>query len=154
MKLPSRYTLQFRSPVAPLAGAWIEINVFSPDATSSKSLPSRERGLKYCDKCEGCTWRGVAPLAGAWIEIRLTMWARSALMVAPLAGAWIEIRLTMWARSALMVAPLAGAWIEIVSRALPGGHAPSLPSRERGLKFKFVFKFIHAARRSPRGSVD
>ena len=132
MKLPSRYTLQFRSPVAPLAGAWIEINVFSPDATSSKSLPSRERGLKYCDKCEGCTWRGVAPLAGAWIEIRLTMWARSALMVAPLAGAWIEI----------------------VSRALPGGHAPSLPSRERGLKFKFVFKFIHAARRSPRGSVD
>ena len=46
LKLPSRYTLQFRSPVAPLAGAWIEINVFSPDATSSKSLPSRERGLK------------------------------------------------------------------------------------------------------------
>lgn len=30
----------------------------------------------------------------------------------------------------------------------------SLPSRERGLKFKFVFKFIHAARRSPRGSMD
>ena len=176
MKLPSRYTLQFRSPVAPLAGAWIEIPEIKHHRNVIVSLPSRERGLKYCDKCEGCTWRGVAPLAGAWIEINVfspdatsskslpsrerglkllrTAYHSSAVPVAPLAGAWIEIRLTMWARSALMVAPLAGAWIEIVSRALPGGHAPSLPSRERGLKFKFVFKFIHAARRSPRGSVD
>ena len=133
MKLPSRYTLQFRSPVAPLAGAWIEINVFSPDATSSKSLPSRERGLKYCDKCEGCTWRGVAPLAGAWIEIRLTMWARSALMVAPLAGAWIEI---------------------LLCTKSMGSHW-SLPSRERGLKSAIGMKYIKLGlRRSLRGSMS
>ena len=78
--------------VAPLAGAWIEIPEIKHHRNVIVSLPSRERGLKYCDKCEGCTWRGVAPLAGAWIEIRLTMWARSALMVAPLAGAWIEMK--------------------------------------------------------------
>ena len=33
--------------VAPLAGAWIEITKVSADRTSTSSLPSRERGLKF-----------------------------------------------------------------------------------------------------------
>ena len=33
------------------------------------SLPSRERGLKYCHKTLPTLSDRVAPLAGAWIEI-------------------------------------------------------------------------------------
>ena len=58
-------------PVAPLAGAWIEI--FSYHILP---LPST-----------------VAPLAGAWIEIDATpIYIIEREMVAPLAGAWIEIK--------------------------------------------------------------
>ena len=56
--------------VAPLAGAWIEIlNPIIMTAEASVSLPLRERGLKFnlpsCSYISAC----VAPLAGAWIEI-------------------------------------------------------------------------------------
>ena len=37
----------FNFAVAPLAGAWIEIKRFPSSVTVDKSLPSRERGLKY-----------------------------------------------------------------------------------------------------------
>ena len=57
------------SSVAPLAGAWIEIDE-----------PSDNYG--YDD---------VAPLAGAWIEIYLLCMLSHLDSVAPLAGAWIEI---------------------------------------------------------------
>ena len=60
-----------RLPVAPLAGAWIEMHGNYLLSPSALSLPSRERGLKYvtvgcCDDVR------VAPLAGAWIEIPLS----------------------------------------------------------------------------------
>ena len=55
--------------VAPLAGAWIEI----------------EQSL------EDLNGNAVAPLAGAWIEILLALLFSNDDMVAPLAGAWIEI---------------------------------------------------------------
>ena len=38
--------------VAPLVGAWIEIDRVSEIATSFVSLPSWERGLKYVDHPE------------------------------------------------------------------------------------------------------
>ena len=55
--------------VAPLVGAWIEINYYVNLYIQDKSLLSWERGLKYnrgfdCRKTEN-----VAPLVGAWIEI-------------------------------------------------------------------------------------
>ncbi len=56
--------------------------------------------------------------------------------VAPLAGAWIEIYLLGAVEMALAVAPLAGAWIEISSPSIKNLMKPSLPSRERGLKYK------------------
>ena len=55
--------------VAPLAGAWIEIEAAAKAAARD----------------------GVAPLAGAWIEMALLRRLSKKLMVAPLAGAWIEI---------------------------------------------------------------
>ena len=88
-----RYFLNFRrfTRVAPFAGAWIEIKDTSEVLSGLKSLPSRERGLKYnkiiSRKCEN----EVAPFAGAWIEIKDTSEVLSGLKVAPFAGAWIEM---------------------------------------------------------------
>ena len=55
--------------VAPLAGAWIEMEFVS--AEEKKAI--------------------VAPLAGAWIEILQNRSPVTNHRVAPLAGAWIEI---------------------------------------------------------------
>ena len=56
-------------PVAPLAGAWIEISAILRPAPATY----------------------VAPLAGAWIEIMLWIFCPRFVHVAPLAGAWIEM---------------------------------------------------------------
>ena len=56
--------------VAPLAGAWIEMyNDTCTQSVIGKSLPLRERGLKFLTIPGACTLQFVAPLAGAWIEI-------------------------------------------------------------------------------------
>ena len=60
------------TPVAPLAGAWIEI-------ASISFVPM---------------YLFVAPLAGAWIEIYVPLDGQAHASVAPLAGAWIEISST------------------------------------------------------------
>ena len=106
------YTWTF---VAPLVGAWIEIAkscwvIFS----SSRSLLSWERGLKFSYRIYNTNNSKVAPLVGAWIEIvylrqnmawflSLLSWERGLKLsddyknmalqyVAPLVGAWIEIK--------------------------------------------------------------
>ena len=82
-----------------------------------KSLPSRERGLKYKNNPFFKLSAAVAPLAGAWVEIsskRYKTIGRN--VVAPLAGAWVEINRS-WKRY----------WMA----------RSSLPSRERGLKLSF-----------------
>ena len=58
-------------PVAPYAGAWIEID-FAVQGTGTSSP--------------------VAPYAGAWIEIPYLVILYSSFSVAPYAGAWIEIK--------------------------------------------------------------
>ena len=101
-------------PVAPCAGAWIEIAKVEIHPETGK----------------------VAPCAGAWIEIAAVERELAVLDVAPCAGAWIEIRMSgrRPARTAgslparerglkltitaainefERVAPCAGAWIEI-----------------------------------------
>ena len=128
--------------------------------SSVRSLPSRERGLKYYNcrykqrnlkvaPLAGAwieiypvsqyisTWGKVAPLAGAWIEIEKIGNATTNATVAPLAGAWIEIRKCKNGSWLNVVAPLAGAWIEIkIIQFVISDFALSLPSRERGLKFE------------------
>ena len=103
------------APVAPFAGAWIEIGDDEDKNSKSLSLRSPERGLKLIllGKMEGC------------------------LQVAPFAGAWIEILLHPGTDRTKIVAPFAGAWIEIV-RVIPSSPSPtSLRSPERGLKSRF-----------------
>ena len=52
------------------------------------------------------------------------------------------------------VAPFAGAWIEIIKNHPAPRNNPSLPSRERGLKW-FGYDAVPADHgRSLRGSVD
>ena len=58
--------------VAPLVGAWIEINVHDVRVgISCLSLLSWERGLKYHIAVADLERIVVAPLVGAWIEIPL-----------------------------------------------------------------------------------
>ena len=57
-------------------------------------------------------------------------------MVAPLVGAWIEMSTVVSYFFAMAVAPLVGAWIEIGSYCKAAELWRSLPSWERGLKFK------------------
>ena len=86
----STYTGEY--DVAPFAGAWIEIvrAAWLP-CGRLRSLPSRERGLKfYRDGC-GLFKGKVAPFAGAWIEIGLEDGIYVVTEVAPFAGAWIEM---------------------------------------------------------------
>ena len=63
--------------VAPLVGAWIEIDQ-----------------LKAMDGLEK-----VAPLVGAWIEICNPPFSSISIPVAPLVGAWIEILYILVAKS-------------------------------------------------------
>ena len=102
--LPEAHTGNF--PVAPRAGAWIEM---MPVAC-----------LAIADR--------VAPRAGAWIEIRKLYPYAHRFPVAPRAGAWIEIVLDLFVNALTQVAPRAGAWIEIYSPAgsyiAPGCRSP------------------------------
>ena len=43
-------TVVFKAIVAPFAGAWIEINGHIDSDGNYTSLPSRERGLKFCNQ--------------------------------------------------------------------------------------------------------
>ena len=69
MKYPKETEYIGRMPVAPLVGAWIEIqNVLDEQVVND-----------------------VAPLVGAWIEIWWHLVLVCTHSVAPLVGAWIEI---------------------------------------------------------------
>ena len=57
--------------------------------------------------------------------------------VAPLVGAWIEMSIFFWLALIQLVAPLVGAWIEIRMPDLIPRLWRSLPSWERGLKYRY-----------------
>ena len=83
--------------------------------------------------------------------------------VAPFTGAWIEITEEGEGNMTEQVAPFTGAWIEIPSGRRCRRPSGSLPSRERGLKYRrqassarwpwvapFTGAWIEMALRSPR----
>ena len=98
--------------VAPLAGAWIEIDI-------KEWIARRE---------------GVAPLAGAWIEIVNTASVMALSESLPSRERGLKSFVICSPEGRTKVAPLAGAWIEITSRIRLIAPPWSLPSRERGLK--------------------
>ena len=157
MKLLFHFSLLISYSVAPLVGAWIEIDNRHKPLIFFASLPLWERGLKSFFGILTSNFFPVAPLVGAWIEIdklrrhfvqcvSLPLWERGLKFtaatsafwlshVAPLVGAWIEIKGCLAPLIYMFVAPLVGAWIEITSRGnLFDPVLVSLPLWERGLK--------------------
>ena len=134
LKFVKRINLITSCRVAPLVGAWIEIDT-KPTAVTNES---------------------VAPLVGAWIEMYPNSIKMARGIVAPLVGAWIEIKYSSMNFNTVFVAPLVGAWIEMYHIAPPGFRGRgSLLSWERGLKYgKSVEKLFVYEGRSSRGSVD
>ena len=98
--------------VAPHAGAWIEIPYCWGVNWARKSLPMRERGLKYAQRV---------------VERDL---ARSL----PMRERGLKFGEPDQQHGRRHVAPHAGAWIEINDCEPRNGQARSLPMRERGLK--------------------
>ena len=97
------------------------------------SLPSWERGLKY----KFVNLKSYKPL------------------VAPFVGAWIEIAGEDGSIQVYVVAPFVGAWIEINKTAELEKLSKSLPSWERGLKYRLYIRGLSVLYcRSLRGSVD
>ena len=119
--------------VAPLAGAWIEIySEYMDSKQSYRSLPLRERGLKWQKPLLRRRAGRVAPLAGAWIEIIVLTDTFTAHTSLPLRERGLKYLTQHLISDRSEVAPLAGAWIEIA------GWASS----------------TNALGRSPCGSVD
>ena len=79
------------SVVAPLVGAWIEMHLHQQGRCKAESLPLWERGLKSYLASAQLIQQHVAPLVGAWIEISFLCAYFPSSSVAPLVGAWIEI---------------------------------------------------------------
>ena len=77
--------------VAPLVGAWIEIQKTQKQMQRRLSLLSWERGLKFIIATVIPHRVTVAPLVGAWIEMAYSDKITGGFYVAPLVGAWIEI---------------------------------------------------------------
>ena len=100
-------------PVAPYAGAWIEISDAYAFIIGNGSPPMRGRGLK-CLAAVGRLAHSVSPpMRGRGLKYQSQILGGFELVVAPYAGAWIEIVCNPATRSATEVAPYAGAWIEI-----------------------------------------
>ncbi len=59
-------------------------------------------------------------------------------IVAPHTGAWIEIFIVEDSLNHEIVAPHTGAWIEITLIYNTNLRQPSLPTRERGLKYQLL----------------
>ena len=78
--------------VAPLAGAWIEIEINQPAGNPpERSLPLRERGLKYLNRWLYCGRSESLPLRERGLKLAYVVGDTLRKLVAPLAGAWIEI---------------------------------------------------------------
>ncbi len=143
--------------VAPLVGAWIEIDKIKRASTWISVAPLVGAWIEIVNALQANFENLVAPLVGAWIEIprwcpkkkgsvSLPSWERGLKFpppknsyltkhVAPLVGAWIEIYNHFELIDEKAVAPLVGAWIEITNVPIVGRTTSSLPSWERGLKY-------------------
>ena len=143
--------------VAPLVGAWIEINNGATVLLNTESLLSWERGLKYELLYILC----VNPCGS------LLSWERGLKLCQMVSTAHLCGSLLSWERglkyfkrvkkvNGMDVAPLVGAWIEIfAAREKSKWHGLSLLSWERGLKLLIHHnQFYLHLRRSSRGSVD
>ena len=120
-------------PVAPLAGAWIEIDELHPDSTRAVSLPSRERGLKFCKVPVRRTGRMSLPSRERGLKYGLYFQKDTDDESLPSRERGLKYTERSCGSRAGRVAPLAGAWIEMLI---------------------WYVHFDDIFSRSPRGSVD
>ena len=105
---------------------------FHTDHGYGKSLPSRERGLKFCNSFHFVSCCTSLPSRERGLKLFYNLLPRRNASVAPFAGAWIEISISCSNTSLSL----------------------SLPSRERGLKLIGAREMVKKNGRSLRGSVD
>ena len=72
-------------------GAWIEIRLNTSLSATAGSLPSWERGLKYCDLFPDEVVGLSLPSWERGLKYRIRCKRTLRIPVAPLVGAWIEI---------------------------------------------------------------
>ena len=99
-----------------LRGTW-------PGSNATRSLPSRERGLKSKGYFRGGKYVSSLPSRERGLKFHAPHLSTISHAVAPFAGAWIEILLGKAAIKQQDVAPFAGAWIEIAPGALVAAAA-------------------------------
>ena len=143
-----------------------------------ESLPSRERGLKYWNTCHTIYLSNVAPFTGAWIEILSGHRNESPKSCRSLHGSMDWNLYPFYQEMRWKCRSLHGSvdwnwksWLKnklISRRSLHGSvdwnigivtflndFYKSLPSRERGLKFRtLLLRSLWGACRSLHGSVD
>ena len=102
-----------------------------------RSLPTRERGLKFDDTPENRLTNALSlPTRERGLKFLLMMVYLLALMSLPTRERGLKFRLCQKYIILLKVAPYAGAWIEIEDEeAGELNSCASLPTRERGLKY-------------------
>ena len=78
-----------------------------------KSLPVRERGLKFPHSEFQVPFLRVAPRAGAWIEIVILLCPSPFFESLPVRERGLKLSEDLPIKQTIIVAPRAGAWIEI-----------------------------------------
>ena len=165
-----------RTWVAPYAGAWIEILNSIISRISPTSLPTRERGLKFCHYRHHTVSDPSLPTRERGLKCFVHNDSVWVMVVAPYAGAWIEITARAFYEDGTMSLPTRERGLKSdngFGYTAPTGSLPtrerglkslpplyiycgmrSLPTRERGLKYLMHFQVFHIRCRSLRGSVD
>ena len=176
LKLKMPYGSLRICPVAPLAGARIEILSMHSHLPDIESLPSRERGLKYTIDKLCLRVKASLPSRERGLKLKMPYGSLRICPVAPLAGARIEIlsmhshlpdieslpsrerglkytidKLCLRVKASL---PSRERGLKLLSAASVQQEPGSLPSRERGLKFLVGMMIFLCRCRSPRGSAD
>ena len=82
-------------------------------AEQVRSLPSRERGLKFAGLASELVFDGSLPSRERGLKFNKLLMKTGERLVAPFTGAWIEILLSTSSPYRSPVAPFTGAWIEI-----------------------------------------
>ena len=115
-----------------------------------RSLPTRERGLKFIFCGRKLEIALVAPHAGAWIEIPSGCLASPFSSSLPTRERGLKFITPCIFPEDILVAPHAGAWIEI-QKNYPHMDKiwESLPTRERGLKLYHMMSGLNLKRSLP-----
>ena len=141
------------SNVAPLAGAWIEIDRWHKDRMERLSLPSRERGLKLIRYSSGSIRRLSLPSRERGLKYPI-LDSLYLCLVAPLVGAWIEIDMTHVGGESFLSRPSRERGLKFCAAGSYCVYRGRSPSRERGLKFLHLMGVCCNPSRSPRRSAD